>query len=81
LTFNAWHGRTVDIRFHIFMASKNVACMWVFFLMLSNFAYRLGGVVVSVLATGPKGCEFEPGQGDGFLQVIKSTEYFPSDVK
>jgi hypothetical protein len=27
--------------------------------------------VVSVLATGPKGCGFEPGQGDGFLRVIK----------
>jgi hypothetical protein len=27
---------------------------------------RLGGVVVSVLATGPNGCGFEPGQGDGF---------------
>jgi hypothetical protein len=26
----------------------------------------LGGVVVSVLATGPKGCGFEPGQGDGW---------------
>jgi hypothetical protein len=25
---------------------------------------RLGGVVVSVLATGPKGCGFEPGQGN-----------------
>jgi hypothetical protein len=24
---------------------------------------RLRGVVVSVLATGPKGCGFEPGQG------------------
>jgi hypothetical protein len=32
---------------------------------------RLGGVVVSVLATGPKGCGFKPGQGDGFLRVIK----------
>jgi hypothetical protein len=32
---------------------------------------RLGGVVVSVLATGPKGCGFEPGQGDGFLRAIK----------
>jgi hypothetical protein len=31
---------------------------------------RLGGVVVSVLATGPKGCGFKPGQGDGFLMVI-----------
>jgi hypothetical protein len=33
---------------------------------------RLGGVVVSVLATGPKGCRFEPGEGDGFLRVTKS---------
>jgi hypothetical protein len=33
---------------------------------------RLGGVVVSVLATGPKGCGFELGQGDGFLRAIKS---------
>jgi hypothetical protein len=32
---------------------------------------RLGGAVVSVLATEPKGCGFEPGQGDGFLRVIK----------
>jgi hypothetical protein len=27
--------------------------------------------MVSVLATGPKGCGFEPGQGDGFLRAIK----------
>jgi hypothetical protein len=27
--------------------------------------------VVSVLATGPKGCRFEPGQGDDFLKAIK----------
>jgi hypothetical protein len=32
---------------------------------------RLGGVVVSVLATGPKGRGFEPGQGDSFLRAIK----------
>jgi hypothetical protein len=32
---------------------------------------RLGGVVVRVLATGPKGCGFEPGQGDGVLRAIK----------
>jgi hypothetical protein len=32
---------------------------------------HLGGIVVSVLATGPKGCGFEPGQGDGFLRTIK----------
>jgi hypothetical protein len=29
------------------------------------------GVKVSVLATGPKVCGFEPGQGDGFLRAIK----------
>jgi hypothetical protein len=32
---------------------------------------HLGGVVVSVLATGPKGHKFEPSQGDGFLGAIK----------
>jgi hypothetical protein len=32
---------------------------------------RLGDVVVSVLATGPKGRRFEHGQGDGFLREIK----------
>jgi hypothetical protein len=32
---------------------------------------HLGGVVVSVLATGPKGCGFEPSQGDEFLRVTK----------
>jgi hypothetical protein len=32
---------------------------------------RLGGVVVSVLATRPKGFGFEPGQGNGFLKAIK----------
>jgi hypothetical protein len=32
---------------------------------------RLGGVVISILATQPKGYGFEPGQGDGFLRAIK----------
>jgi hypothetical protein len=32
---------------------------------------RLGGVVVSVLATGPKSRGFETGQDDGFLRAIK----------
>jgi hypothetical protein len=35
------------------------------------YTSRLGGVVVSVVATGPKGFRFEPSQGDGFLRVIK----------
>jgi hypothetical protein len=44
---------------------------------------RLGGVVVSVLATGPKGRKFESGQGDGFLRAIKirSTPSFGREVK
>jgi hypothetical protein len=40
---------------------------------------RLGGVVVSVLATGPKGCWFRPCLGDGFLRAKKSAAHFPSD--
>jgi hypothetical protein len=32
---------------------------------------RLGGVVVSVLAPGPKGRGFEPSQVNGFLRAIK----------
>jgi hypothetical protein len=31
----------------------------------------LGGVVVSVLATGPNGRELKPGLGNGFLKAIK----------
>jgi hypothetical protein len=43
----------------------------------------LGVVVVSVLATRPKGCGFEPGQGDEFLRAIKicSTPSFGWEVK
>jgi hypothetical protein len=32
---------------------------------------RLGGVMVGVLATGPKDYGFEPGQCDGILRAIK----------
>jgi hypothetical protein len=32
---------------------------------------RLGGVVVSVLATGPKGHQFKASCGDGFLRSIR----------
>jgi hypothetical protein len=47
--------------------------MFILFLLLKGefISYvvnsRVGGVVVSVLATGPKGCGFEPGQDDGFF--------------
>jgi hypothetical protein len=46
-----------------------------------ELASRLGGAVVSALATGPKGREFKPGKGDGFLRVIKSAALLPSDGK
>jgi hypothetical protein len=44
---------------------------------------RLGGVMVSVLATGPNGRGFKSGQGDGFLRAIKirSTSSFGWEVK
>jgi hypothetical protein len=44
---------------------------------------HLGGVVVSVLATGPKGRGCKPGRGDGLLRVIKtrSTPSFGWEVK
>jgi hypothetical protein len=43
---------------------------------------RLGGIVVSVLATGPKGCGFKPGQVDGFFQSDKNPQHtFLSDGK
>jgi hypothetical protein len=47
------------------------------------YPHRLGGVVVSVLATGPKGCMFKPSQGTGFLIAIKihSTPSFGWKVK
>jgi hypothetical protein len=44
---------------------------------------RLGGVVVSVLATGTKSRGFKPDRGDGFLRAIKihSTPSFGWEVK
>jgi hypothetical protein len=43
----------------------------------------LGGVVVSALATGPRGRGLKPSLGDGFLRTIKirSTPSFGWDVK
>jgi hypothetical protein len=44
---------------------------------------RLGGVVVSVLAIGPKDRGLKPGRGDGFLRAtkIRSTPSFGWEVK
>jgi hypothetical protein len=52
--------------------------------MLKSNNTHLGDVVVvSVLATGPKGRGFKPGRGDGFLRAIKirSTPSFGWEVK
>jgi hypothetical protein len=48
-----------------------------------TYCSRLGGVVVSVLATGPKGRGFKPGRGAGVLRAIKigSTPSFGYEVK
>jgi hypothetical protein len=44
---------------------------------------RLGGLLVSVLATGPKVRAFKPCRGDGFLKAIniRSTLSFGWEVK
>jgi hypothetical protein len=46
-------------------------------------ASHLGGVVVSVLATGSRSRGFEPSLGDGFLRTIKvsSTPSFGWEAK
>jgi hypothetical protein len=41
----------------------------------------LGGLLVIVLATGPKVRGFKPGQGDAFLRAIKSAARLPSEEK
>jgi hypothetical protein len=41
----------------------------------------VGGLVVSVLATGPKVRGFKPGRGRWILRVIKSAARLPSEGK
>jgi hypothetical protein len=48
-------------------------------LMEKNVA--LGGLVVSVLATGPNVRGFKPGRGPWILRVIKSVARLPSEGK
>jgi hypothetical protein len=44
-------------------------------------AVALCGLVVSVLATGPKVRGFKPGQGRWILRVIKTAARLPSEGK
>jgi hypothetical protein len=55
---------------------------WHVFLLIGITFSCLGGVVVSVLAIGPKGCGFKPGQGDGLFKGDKNLQHtFLSDGK
>jgi hypothetical protein len=47
----------------------------VYFFLERKVSMSPCGVVVSVLATGPKGCGFEPGQGNGFFRAIKNPQH------
>jgi hypothetical protein len=65
-------------RNHVDMHAVKVVvriCIWLYssgeVVQAVLLTLSLGGVVVSVFATGPKGCGFEPCQGDGFLRAIK----------
>jgi hypothetical protein len=51
--------------------------------LASRALSHLSGVVVSVLANGPKGYGFKPSQGNGFLMAIKihSMPSFELEVK
>jgi hypothetical protein len=50
--------------------------------LFNSTVNRLGGVVVSVLATGPKVAGSKPGQGDGFFKGNKNPHHtFLSDGK
>jgi hypothetical protein len=46
-----------------------------------DFKVALGGLVVRVLATGPKVRGFKPGRGRWILRVIKSIARLPSERK
>jgi hypothetical protein len=66
-----------------------LGCLWKLTYQLmrlktrSKVQSRLGGVMVSVLATGPKGHGFKPGRGDWILRAIKirSTPSFGGGLK
>jgi hypothetical protein len=45
------------------------------------YTVALGGLVVSMLATGPKVRGFKPGRGRWILRVIKSAVRLPSEGK
>jgi hypothetical protein len=64
------------------LCDRKILTLVKYLILLSNLSH-LGGVLVSVLATGHKGHGFESGQGDGVLRSIKvcSTPSFGWEVK
>jgi hypothetical protein len=49
--------------------------------VVKRSSVALGGVVVSVLTTGPKVRGFKPGRGRWILRVIKTAARLPSEGK
>jgi hypothetical protein len=61
---------------------ENLKSYFVFAFIHGNYKHvALGGIVVSVLATGPKVRGFKPGRGRWILRVIKSAARLPSEGK
>jgi hypothetical protein len=81
-----WYPKNTMFSYY-FTFSENISfyvCRFRLILILSYLpgaAVALGGLVVSVLATGPKVCGFKPGRGRWMLKVIKSAARLPSEGK
>jgi hypothetical protein len=85
-------SRNLSLRSILMLSSNNLIFQVdVFYRFLLQYSMAVScfpilsrpGVVVSVLAAGLKGRRLKPGQGDGFLRVIKirSTPSFRWEVK
>jgi hypothetical protein len=60
--------------FFIIQALVDTITDFQIFTRVIAYSSRLGGVVVSVLATGPKGRRFETGQGEVLLRAMSSAK-------
>jgi hypothetical protein len=67
----------LSLLFILYVTNSTVPKFW----SLCTIIVTLGGVVVSVLATGPKVRGFKPGRGRCILTVIKSVARLPSEGK
>jgi hypothetical protein len=78
-TFSVFQ-RTVQILHRTSFRITSDYTLHCFKLIISTIV-ALGGLVVSVLATGPKVRGFKPGRGRCTLRVIKSVARLPSEGK